>query len=228
MKKSITVTAIIMAAIITLGVVTPVKAAESPYWWDPAIYTCVNEGAYGERYVPGFLDMDLIAGRVKPAEAYDFVVKHCNADCGYQLSPLGVMVYIDNTGGLSDRITDLKKAGVLPEWYVYHPLKQFKKISRQKMIDLWDQGVDMSPVFDADWYSANIHPNIHIQDGAERYFKEYFVARDMYRGLPGSPEFDVMTYMASNPDLYAVYGTDVTAYYIHYLTLGKDEGRKCK
>lgn len=217
-----------MATIITLGVVCPVKAAESKYWWDDAIYTCVNEDAYGERYVPGFRDMSLITGRITRYDAYNYCLKYCNAGCAYELSPLGVMVYIDNTGDLSDRIPELKAAGVLPEWYTYHPLAEYPKMSRQTLIDLWDQGVDMSPIFDAKWYNKNIHPNIMTSDADEQFFKSYFVGNDMYRGLPGSPEFDLMTYMAYNQDLYDAYGSDVTAYYVHYLTQGKNEGRICK
>ena len=44
-------------------------------------------------------------------------------------------------------------------------------------------------------------------------------------GRMGSAEFDVFYYMKDNADLLEEYGDDYAAYYVHYETEGREEGR---
>ena len=41
-------------------------------------------------------------------------------------------------------------------------------------------------------------------------------------------DFDVSVYKANNPDLAAVFGDDLKAYYTHYVQSGQLENRVCK
>lgn len=47
----------------------------------------------------------------------------------------------------------------------------------------------------------------------------------MKTGALGSAEFNVHIYRANNPDLVAIFGDDLEAYYYHYINGGKAEGR---
>lgn len=48
------------------------------------------------------------------------------------------------------------------------------------------------------------------------------------RRTQGIGEFRVSVYKANNPDLAAVFGDDLKAYYTHYVQSGQLENRVCK
>jgi hypothetical protein len=47
----------------------------------------------------------------------------------------------------------------------------------------------------------------------------------MKNGDRASKEFDVKYYRSQYPDLEQAFGDDLSAYYNHYMTYGKSEGR---
>lgn len=63
------------------------------------------------------------------------------------------------------------------------------------------------------------HPNIQYRA---------FYTCGMAEGRKASENFDVSVYKANNPDLAAVFGDDLKAYYTHYVQSGRLENRVCK
>ena len=57
---------------------------------------------------------------------------------------------------------------------------------------------------------------------------EHFYTCGMVEGRRASENFDVSVYKANNPDLAAVFGDDLKAYYTHYVQSGQLENRVCK
>lgn len=87
------------------------------------------------------------------------------------------------------------------------------------------QGIDYSPVFDADYYlSAN--QDLQQAYGAnEEMALAHFVNYGMAEGRQASPEFNVNVYRNRYKDLRQAYGNNYKAYYMHYINYGKQEGR---
>lgn len=86
---------------------------------------------------------------------------------------------------------------------------------------------DYSPVFDADYY-YHTYPDLqqHIGNNPAALLN-HFVTIGMKEGRNGNASFQVKAYMYNNLDLLPVYGVkDLSAYYFHYITCGKTEGRK--
>lgn len=86
---------------------------------------------------------------------------------------------------------------------------------------------DYSAVFDADYYYqtySDLQQNIGHDPAA---LLKHFITMGMQEGRSGNAAFQVKAYMYYNPDLIAVYGVDdLSSYYIHYICVGKTEGRK--
>lgn len=147
-------------------------------------------------------------------------VEDCNAEVNYATTP-DAIAYVVDTGLYVDQIDQFKIEGKLPAYYEYRPLNKYPKTGKEELQKLIDSGVDLSPVFDKDWFFY------HICAGSlasEEWYRDLFV-KYLVSGVQGCATFDVDAYKEYNPDLYAIYGNDNYAYAVHYLTKGKDEGR---
>ncbi len=83
-------------------------------------------------------------------------------------------------------------------------------------------------VFDAEYY-ANTYPDVVEVCGTDTdtLFAHYLMY-GINEGRNACKSFNLNAYKEYNPDLVAAYGDDpenVSAYFTHYLTFGKDEGR---
>ncbi len=87
---------------------------------------------------------------------------------------------------------------------------------------------NMFYVFDAEYYAA-AYPDVAQKIGnvPEALFAHYLL-HGIQEGRNASRNFNLNAYKEFNPDLVEIYGDDPeneSAYYTHYLTYGKDEGR---
>uniref|UniRef100_UPI001563F925 glucosaminidase domain-containing protein n=1 Tax=Sharpea azabuensis TaxID=322505 RepID=UPI001563F925 len=82
-------------------------------------------------------------------------------------------------------------------------------------------------VYNQDYYYKN-NPSIQSQFKATdgNGLIKNFVESGMAKGLRGSANFDVNSYRLQYPDLRIAFGNNLKAYYMHYITNGKKEGRK--
>lgn len=87
-------------------------------------------------------------------------------------------------------------------------------------------GVDYSPVFNADYY-YNHHKDVANAFGndAQALFN-HFMNYGINEGRQASEEFNVESYKVNNPDLVSIFGNDTRTYYVHYVKYGKAENRK--
>lgn len=87
-------------------------------------------------------------------------------------------------------------------------------------------GVDYEAVFDADYY-ATVNADVAAVFGNNKTLLfQHFISNGMSEGRVGSAEFNVAEYIAYNPELVSVLGTEsVAPYYVHYVLSGKAEGR---
>lgn len=87
-------------------------------------------------------------------------------------------------------------------------------------------GVDYSPVFDADYY-ANRYADLRSAglNTKEKLF-EHFCKYGMNERRQAKDTFDVNAYMAYYADLRKAFGSDFQKFYAHYCTNGIYEGRK--
>lgn len=149
-------------------------------------------------------------------------IANCSLSANYTTTPDAV-AYVVDTGLFVDNIDTLKAEGKLPAYYQYRPLDKYPKNGQAELQKLIDSGVDLSPVFDPEWYHTHIVPSWTAP--VERYQEAF--AKSLVSGVQGCATFDVDAYKEYNPDLYAIYGNDNHAYVVHYLTTGKNEGRIC-
>lgn len=86
--------------------------------------------------------------------------------------------------------------------------------------------IDYSPVFDAEYY-YNTYPDLQQSvKNTPAALLAHFTQVGMKEGRSGNASFNVRAYMANNLDLLPVYGVkDLSSYYLHYITIGKAEGR---
>mgnify|MGYP004663819813 CR=1 FL=1 len=84
--------------------------------------------------------------------------------------------------------------------------------------------VKYAPIFDISYYTA-VYPDKVASSGNSFYALMDFLDNGISVGLQASPTFNVYTYMNNNPDLIAAYGSNLAAYYNHYITSGQFEGR---
>lgn len=86
-------------------------------------------------------------------------------------------------------------------------------------------GVDYSPVFDADYYLNN-NPDIQAAFGDNKLAAfNHFIGDGMNEGRAAKADFNVTTYRNRYIDLRWAFRTNLRAYYTHYATFGKQEGR---
>lgn len=89
-----------------------------------------------------------------------------------------------------------------------------------------ENAIDYSAVFDADYY-YNTYPDLQQNIGNDpAALLKHFTTVGMREGRSGNALFNVKAYMQNNLDLLPVYGAkDLSNYYIHYITCGKNENR---
>lgn len=86
--------------------------------------------------------------------------------------------------------------------------------------------IDYEAVFDAEYYAAMNNDVATAFTNDEESMFLHFVSNGMSEGRIASAEFNVAEYIAFNPDLVELLGTEsLVPYYMHYITVGKDEGR---
>ena len=85
---------------------------------------------------------------------------------------------------------------------------------------------DYSPVFDANYY-YNTYEDLQQNIGNDpAALLNHFITIGMKEGRSGNALFNVKAYMNNNLDLLPVYGAkDLSGYYYHYITCGRQEGR---
>lgn len=149
-------------------------------------------------------------------------ITHCVPEANYATTP-DAIAYVVDTGLYVDQIDQFKAEGKLPAYYEYRPLDKYPKTGQTQLQKLIDSGVDLSLVFDPEWYHSHI---VAAWTAPADMYRDDFVKK-LVSGVQGCATFDVDAYKEYNPDLYAVYGNDNHAYVVHYLTKGKDEGRVC-
>ncbi len=87
-------------------------------------------------------------------------------------------------------------------------------------------GVDYEAVFDADYYAAVNADVAAVFGNNEALLFQHFVSNGMQEGRIASAEFNVAEYIAYNPELVELLGTEsVAPYYVHYVLIGREEGR---
>ena len=86
-------------------------------------------------------------------------------------------------------------------------------------------GVDYSPVFDADYY-LDKYPDLKAAYGDnDEAALQHFVQFGMKEGRQGNAAFDVRSYKKRYADLRTAYGEGWKDYYLHYMCCGVKEGR---
>ena len=88
------------------------------------------------------------------------------------------------------------------------------------------RNLDMSPVFDPDFYRDAYPDVVAIYGTAPAKLFEHFCNYGMKEGRQAHAEFNVTKYRANYIDLQNAYGNDLVEYYVHYVVFGKNEGRK--
>lgn len=82
-----------------------------------------------------------------------------------------------------------------------------------------------SSVFDPAYYNANnAEANAYAKGNVDKLWK-YFSSVGIKKGDQASAEFNVFIYAKNYPDLVKIYGGNYVNYYIHYVQIGKAEGR---
>jgi len=86
-------------------------------------------------------------------------------------------------------------------------------------------GVDYSPVFDAEYY-LSLYPDLRQAYGTDgTKALNHFIKWGMNEGRVASENFNVHTYKSRYRDLQNAYGNNLKAYFTHYLNWGIKEGR---
>lgn len=87
---------------------------------------------------------------------------------------------------------------------------------------------DYSLIFDYNYYYDK-YPDLHASCGKNPFkLFQHFMNNGMREGRQGNKAFNVYNYAANNLDLIVRYGTsDLSLYYIEYITEGYEDGRNC-
>ena len=86
------------------------------------------------------------------------------------------------------------------------------------------EDLDMSMIFDADYYTKHNGDIVGSYPGAEGA-RRHFTLYGMKEGRRGNDTFNVYAYKNRYKDLQNAYGDSLNFYYIHYLNFGYAEGR---
>ena len=103
-----------------------------------------------------------------------------------------------------------------------------------KVTDKWsyydkDYGeVDLSPVFNPDYYRTSCAPQERavFYPATDKQLFEHFCTYGMKEGRQASAGFNVKVYKERYSDLLDAFGDNLLRYYLHYCKLGITEGRK--
>ncbi len=87
------------------------------------------------------------------------------------------------------------------------------------------QKFSYADVFDAGYYTARYEDAAEYAQGDSARALEHFVIWGMKEGRQGCREFDPCLYRARYSDIRNMYGSLMRGYYLHYITVGKSEGR---
>lgn len=87
---------------------------------------------------------------------------------------------------------------------------------------------DYSLIFDYNFYYEK-YPDLHASCGKNPFkLFQHFLNNGMREGRQGNEDFNVYNYAANNLDLIVRFGTsDLSQYYIQYITEGYEDGRNC-
>ncbi|MBO5292466.1 MAG: hypothetical protein J6B10_04705 [Lachnospiraceae bacterium] len=87
---------------------------------------------------------------------------------------------------------------------------------------------DYSLIFDYNYYYDK-YPDLQKAYGKNPFsLFNHFITKGMKEGRQGNKDFNVYNYAANNLDLIMRYGTsDLSLYYIEYITEGYEDGRNC-
>jgi len=86
---------------------------------------------------------------------------------------------------------------------------------------IWN-GVDLSPVFNVDFYRNN-HSDLRNMTDEEAF--NHFTRFGMQEGRQAHADFNVRAYRHHYADLNAAFGDDLPSYYVHFARFGQAEGR---
>lgn len=130
-----------------------------------------------------------------------------------------VDIYINNYDDLRELYGTDKHA------YVEHYIKSGQYEGRVAGKLTVFEGVDLSPVFDTDYYYENNGDLAEAFGRDEAKLLAHFLKYGVYEGRQASAEFNLAVYKNNYSDLKKEYGSDNMAYYVHYAKYGKAEGR---
>lgn len=114
----------------------------------------------------------------------------------------------------------------------YYTLSDMDRFDYQvyKLLSVYDNYVyylnQWSPVFDPVYY-YNTYPDVANSIGFNKIgLLLHFMSNGVKEGRQGCATFNVYSYMANNPDLVQLFGSDISVYYTDYITYGQYLGRK--
>lgn len=151
----------------------------------------------------------------------------------YVFAPDEMITYTDgsNSGITLENIENLEEGQVIFDISFSHPdgqvslTAQNRMIASQSLFPTVYEGVDYSPVFDAQYY-LNSYKDLKakFRNDEDKAFS-HFLETGMTEGRQGCENFNVYTYKNRYSDLRAAFGNDLKQYYLHYLNTGMAEGR---
>jgi len=86
-------------------------------------------------------------------------------------------------------------------------------------------GIDYSPIYNFSAYVASNQDILNTYANDDTGALWHFVTNGMREGRTASDDFSLVSYMSRYPDLRAVFKDNIRLYYLHYLSIGKAEGR---
>ena len=86
-------------------------------------------------------------------------------------------------------------------------------------------GIDYSKVFDYDFYVGKYNDVYNACGENDVKALRHFVECGMKEGRQGITGFNVFAYANRYPDLQQKFGSELSAYYMHYISIGYSEGR---
>ena len=87
-------------------------------------------------------------------------------------------------------------------------------------------GVDYSPVFNANYYAIHHSDVVKAKGNSETALFQHFCAFGMKEKRQASADFNVLVYKERYPDLQDAFGANYPEYYKHYCQFGIKEGRR--
>jgi len=185
-------------------------------------YSSVYDFSY---YINAYPDLKATFGEKGDLRAIEHFVRNGMAEGRQGTDSFNAISY-------KDRYPDLRAAfGNDTVKYAIHYIQHGETEGRTATGNLFVgvsgyNGVDYSSVYDFNYY-INAHPDLKAAFGAKGDLRaiEHFVRNGMNEGRRGSDSFSVTLYKDRYPDLRAAFGNNLSAYYLHYIQYGRQEGR---